>query len=323
MHLSRCRTLFITLTFLCTFCGIARAQTQTNANELTFIYIHGFGGEKSNPRFCENLNSFLDEHNLTNRVVNIEWDSVKIAPLKAGASWHESETRADALGLHFRTNVMDRYEARQEPYVLIGFSIGTRVLLGALNTSNAVPTMLRGVYFLGAAMTRDTTIDQTRLPAGMRITNYHSPTWDIVHQTAFKFMNTEEAGGRVGFNDSAVFNNFSVSSTHMHKEVGMPLDYSQLATAIAYLALDNEDVRLPGGTRFNIRTRVGDGALWWNKVHSLPGPSGASNDVFTIEQHAIKAGYFRALHTTPDGRRRRVARGKNMHAILERIRQTN
>ena len=88
---------------------------------MTFIYIHGFGGEKSNPRFCENLNSFLDEHNLTNRVVNIEWHSVKIAPLKAGASWLEAETRADALALDVRTNVMDRYESRQQPYVLIGF----------------------------------------------------------------------------------------------------------------------------------------------------------------------------------------------------------
>ncbi len=141
---------------------------------------------------------------------------------------------------------------------------------GAQDAGTTDLTILRGVYFLGSAVTRDTTINRKHLPADLRITNYHSPRWDIVHHTAFSFMNREDAGGSVGFAHDTLFENLQVSSTHMHKEVGVPLDYSQLAIGIGYRALDDVGVRLHCRTRFNLKTSVGQGDLWWNRIMQRP-----------------------------------------------------
>jgi hypothetical protein len=200
--------------------------------------------------------------------------------------------------------------------VLVGFSIGTRVILGALERAGGNVRMLRGVYFLGSALTRDTTLTRDCLPRGMKIVNYHSPLRDRVNRISFTFMNELPAGGQAGFDDTDVFDNYRVSCAHAHKGVGIHADYSQLAPAIGYIALFREGVLVGGEVAHNLTTPVGTGKIWWNKVLRVRGVIDGIEQELEIEQHNLVADYFRALAVGPDGARRRVARGANMHALL-------
>jgi len=288
-------------------------------DKLVFVYLHGFGGVKENPRFCVNLREFLAKAPCNCEVRNYEWDSVDIRIMKAGASWLAAEKKADAEAERFKRRVIDKLEREATPYVLVGFSIGSRVILRAVEESRGTLRMLRGVYFLGAAMTRDTTLDKGCLPRGMKVINYHSPARDSVHRIAFNFMEEIPAGGRVGFDDNEVFDNYAVSCTHAYKGVGPHIDYSQLAYAIGYVALLKERIFVPGDTAYNIAAPVGEGDVWWNKILRMDGTIKGQPCTLEIEQLNLNLDYFRAIAVSSDGARRRVARGNNLHAILDAL----
>ena len=294
----------------------AATVDDAQSTDLVFIYIHGFGGEKSNPQFCINMQEFLTETKTAARVENYTWDSVEIEVLRGGANWRESEQRADDESLRFAAAVIDPCELAQTPYVLVGFSIGSRVVLGALAARKGQLNHLQGVYFLGSAMARDTTLSEGVLPAGMKIINYHSPLRDKVHRTAFRFMNDLPAGGEVGFDCTTTFENYAVSCTHTHKGAGVHIDYSQLAVPIAYIELFKRGALLPGLLRFNLTRRVRDGDVWWNTVLRVSAVRDGRQVPVVIEQHNMNAGYFRAVMVQEDGTRTRIARGHNLHTIL-------
>jgi hypothetical protein len=132
-------------------------------------------------------------------------------------------------------------------------------------------------------------------------------------------MNRVAAGGLRGFEDADIFENYAVSCTHTHKGIGVHIDYSQLAVAIAYMSLYKEGLVLDGRSGINIATPVGDGDLWWNKVWRVPCHIDGTLQTVKIEQNNMVAEYFRALLIEPDGGRKRIARGSNMHAVLKEI----
>ena len=298
----------------------AAKPAQPNNKALTFVYIHGFGGEKQSPQFCRNMREFLNRADDESRVVNYPWNSVKVDPLRAGASWESSQKRADQEAPRFRKDIIDHLESRHSPYVLVGFSVGSRVILRALEDIDYPLKNLAGIYFLGSAMTRDTTLgESTALPEGMKIINYHSPLRDTVHSVAFNFMSEVPAGGQVGFDDIAVFDNYRVSCAHAHKGVGVHIDYSGLAGAIASVELYKRGVRIPGTTKFNVITRVGEGSMWWNQILNVRVVLDKGPAIIEVEQHNMRHGYFRALRISENGKRTRIARGGNLHAILEEL----
>lgn len=290
-------------------------------DSLVFVYVHGFGGAKQSPEFCENLNEFLAEKQVASEVINYEWDSVKVDVLQAGASWIKAQENADAEAAKFRREVIEELEREGRPYVLVGFSVGSRVVLKSLDATEKELKGLRGVYFLGSAMTKDTTLaNRVALPEGMKITNYHSPLRDIVHRVSFNFMSESPGGGQVGFDDDQVFENYAVSCAHAHKGFGIATDYSGLAEAIAYLELHEYGITIPGRTKPNWETAVMEGDVWWNKIRttSVPGADGSTSEV-ELEQNTMRPGYYRALRVGEDGKRSRIARGENLHAILKEL----
>ena len=292
-------------------------KVEENDDALTFVYIHGFGGLRENPKFCRNLREFLAGKGTGSKVINYEWDSVAVDPLKPAASWLKSQQRADAEAAKFKAEIIDKQEAAGSRYVLVGFSVGSRVILRALEQCDARLEGLAGVYFLGSAITKDTTLaKRVALPEGMKITNYHSPLRDKVHAMAFKMMSDTPAGGQDGFDDQEVFENLPVSCTHAHKGVGVTIDYSGLAEAIGAIELFQNGTRIPGDTSFNIKSPVGGGDVWWNKVMRVQVDNDDGSATFEIEQHNARPGYYRALRVGEGGQRTRVARGGSLHAIL-------
>jgi predicted esterase len=289
-------------------------------DNLTFVYIHGFGGLKENPKFCENMREFLDETGGNSKVVNYEWDSVDLDLKRAGEGWQRAQRNADREAPRFKREIIDKLERSGEPYVLVGFSVGSRVVLRVLESIDQPLTGLQGVYFLGSAMTKDTTLKQrTALPNGMKIINYHSPNRDVVHKVAFNFMSANPAGGQVGFDDDAVFDNYPVSCSHAHKG-GLATDYSGLAEAIGYLELWDRGVVVPGTTKLNLETSVMEGEIWWNKLRRIRVNDDDGRPVLVeLEQHNTRPGYYRALRIAEDGTRSRIARGENLHAIMKAL----
>ena len=290
-------------------------------DSLVFVYVHGFGGVKESPEFCDNLREFLVAEEVESEVINYEWDSVKVDVLHAGASWIKSQESADAEALKFKREVIDKLEREGRPYVLVGFSVGSRVVLKALEATESKLEGLRGVYFLGSAMAKDTPLkNRAAMPKGMRITNYHSPLRDIVHRVSFNFMSETPGGGQVGFDDEKIFENYVVSCSHAHKGIGISTDYSGLAEAIAFLELYEHGVMIPGRTKLNWETSVMEGDVWWNKIRTVSVPSSEGDSVTVeLEQHTTRPGYYRALRIGADGKRTRVARGENLHAILKEL----
>ncbi|MCK5850931.1 MAG: DUF726 domain-containing protein [Kiritimatiellae bacterium] len=287
--------------------------------KLVFVYLHGFGGEKKKAQFYLNMKEFLETVPYNCEAQNYLWDSVKIKITKAGASWKEAERNADAEAAKLKSSVIDKFEKEKIPYVLIGFSVGSRVILRALEETGGNLKMLRGVYFLGSAMTKNTTIKKTCLPSGMKIINYHSPSRDTVHQLAFNFMEEIQAGGRVGFDDKNVFDNYAVSCAHAHKGIGPHIDYSQLAYAIGYVALLKERIFIPGKTDYNIATPVAKGNVWWNKILRMDYTIKGKPCTLQIEQYNLNLSYFRAISISANGKRKRLARGNNIHAIIDNL----
>ena len=290
----------------------AEAQN-TQRVELAFNYIHGFGGDKQDPAFCQNMREYIETTHTPCRTENYPWDSVKVQPIKPGASWIESQQRATHEASRYRTRVIERYEREQIPYVLVGFSIGSRVILDALAQTTNQLQYIEGVYFLGSAMTNDASISSSPLPTGMRITNYHSPNRDKVHSMAFTFMSDSEAGGRTGFSDTNLFHNLPVCCTHAHKGVGVHIDYSQLAQPIAEISLSKRGITTPGTVRYNSTQSIDDKNSWWNTVLLKEMPYGES---ITIEQSNLNSNYYRAIRITEGGKRERVARGYGLQAVL-------
>ena len=290
-------------------------------DNLTFVYLHGYGGLKENPKFCGNMREFLDGAGSKAKVVNYEWDSVDLDLLKAGEGWLRAQENADKEAPRFKREVLDELERSGKPYVLVGFSVGSRVVLRALESTKDPLKGLKGVYFLGSAMNKETTLQQrAALPQGMKITNYHSPNRDMVHQLAFNFMSATPAGGQVGFDDDEVFENYTVACAHAHKGVGLTIDYSGLAEAIGYLELWDQGVVVPGKTKINLETPVMEGGHWWNKLRRVQvGDGNGGKMLVDLEQHNTRPGYYRALRVKQDGKRSRVARGENLHAIMREL----
>ncbi len=68
-------------------------------------------------------------------VINYEWDSVRVDVLQAGASWIKAQEMADAEAPRFKREVIDRLERQGQSYVLVGFSVGSRVVLRVAGTA--------------------------------------------------------------------------------------------------------------------------------------------------------------------------------------------
>ena len=55
-------------------------------------------------------------------------------PLQAGASWIKAQKNADAEVPKFKREVIDKLERGGRPYVIVAFSVGSRVVLGSLES---------------------------------------------------------------------------------------------------------------------------------------------------------------------------------------------
>jgi hypothetical protein len=173
-----------------------------------------------------------------------------------------------------------------------------------------------GVYFLGAALPHDYKLEARRLPPGMKIASYSSSFFDGILKVFFYNAEGTQAAGRVGFSDTAHFENHRTVCTHVHKFGPLQRDYSCLAPAIGALALAREGILIKDPpARPNLEAEVAAGSINWNDIARFD----AARPAPILIQQNVNTHLYRAVALAPDGRRVRKAWGANLHAILRKL----
>ena len=297
------------------------------------VYVHGFGGKNDNPPFVAKTNSFLakkftrDKMPLTVRTHS--WDSVGLAWWECERSlcqkWTEAKNRAEVEGSVLWEREIADLEHRQQPYILIGFSLGAYVVLQALAHCERRLQHLQAVILLGAAVPRSYRPNPSLLPERFQILNYHSPVCDHVLKDGFRRVESESAGGELGFGDPSTFQDRRVGCTHVHKKGGLGVlhfDYSQLAVPLAYLCLWKQGVMLNEGEP---RKHWGwwpmtKWELWWNEIYYFEQAEIGGESGPVLIQHNKWVGHFRAGTRSPTGGGwRPFLYTRNLHSILKAI----
>jgi predicted esterase len=99
--------------------------------ELVFIYVHGFGEVKKSFAFEAKMNGYLKPLGLRAAATTFRWSDEKLDLTRVVYQWGEAKRRADAAANELGAE-LDRLEKAKTRYVLVGYSLGCRVVAGAL-----------------------------------------------------------------------------------------------------------------------------------------------------------------------------------------------
>jgi len=230
------KALFMLLFTLFNYAFINEVQADER-KEMKFIYVNGFGERRFPPAFEKKMKKFVKPLNGYFEVKTFQWGSLKLDLTKVVHQWNEAKKNADRDAQKFAREVIEKCEKEETPYVLIGYSLGTRVIAEALQYPQNELKYLRGIYFLGSALPKDYKLETKILPEDFKIINYYSDYLDYMLKLSFYNAEGIKAGGEVGFDDKKCFLNLRTVSTHVYKGGPFQRDYSNLAEAIGYLSL--------------------------------------------------------------------------------------
>ncbi|MCZ6818104.1 MAG: hypothetical protein O7G31_01250 [Calditrichaeota bacterium] len=283
-------------------------------NELVFVYVHGFGEADKTTTFESNVNAFFKPLKVNAHVFTYRWDWLDIDPRRIVRQWQESKKKAQQAAQPFMENIILQLEAKKIPYVIVAYSLGTRVVGDSLRFAKAPLQHLRGIYFLGSALSHTYTLDTKFLPQDMKVVNYHSSHLDTVLKVSFYNAEGVKAGGEIGFKDTEGFENYRTGCTHIHKSGPIQRDYSSLASMIASLTFHKEKMFIPGkAPEWNIEMPVGSGVLHWNDVILFQNPQ-----TLLIQQNA-NTKHYRAITINAEDKRTRKAWGIDLHPLLKEL----
>lgn len=282
--------------------------------DLVFIYVHGFGEARDTLAFTQKMSAFLKPLGLKAAAVTYRWDRTRINPARVVFQWTQAKAKTDeaARNLIEELRTLDAAGVRT---VLVGYSLGSRVVAGALRQGGGQLRHLSGVAFLGSALPHDFQIEDGDLPAGLKIQNYFSGTFDLALKLYFPNAEGTAAAGAVGFDDTRHVENHRTVCTHVHKGGPIQRDYANLAPAIGYLALLREKMFVAGsGPMVNLAWRVGAGSVHWNDIARF-----AAQPRPILIQQNVNTGLYRAVALGEEGKRTRKAWGANPHEILKKL----
>ncbi len=297
--------------FLFLFLGSFSLFAEEN---ITFVYVHGFGEKRFPPAFETKLKEFLEPHTFKTTVTTYRWESFEIDFSQVAHQWTEAKKNADLEAKNFAKNVLGKMEKEENPYYIIAYSLGTRVVSEAIKAVGAKLSHVKGIYYLGSALPNTYVVDGTHLPDGMKVINYYSEYFDDALKIAFFNAEGIKAGGETGFTDTTHIQNFRTSCTHVYKGGIAQRDYSDLAEPIGYLALFNLN-RFIGSntTNINLKMPVWQGKMHWNDVMILE-----KNSKQILFQHNVNSNHYRAVLLSKD-KRKRIGWNSNLHTLLHQL----
>ncbi len=282
--------------------------------DLVYIYIHGFLEHGATTDFEDEMRDFVRDWDNDLQVKTYRWDNEKLDPEKVVAQWTEAKEKVQAKAPDFLREVIQKYETEQTPYVLIGYSLGTRLVATALKQNSEPMEYLKGIYFLGSALPADYSFEGISLPEGLRIQSYYSDKFDTVLKQIYYLAEGERAGGEIGFADTRILDNFRTACHHVHLGGPVKRDYSTLASAIGWMTLRNQGITRAASKKsvFQLEVPVGSGEIHWNEITQF------RDQKILIEQNS-NADFFRGVRIAPDGKRTSLGVSRNLHRLLDEL----
>ena len=289
------------------------------SKDLVFIYVHGFAEYRKIEPFKEKMQEFLEEYPTLNYdVMTYRWEKNRLNLLKPIEQWEKSKVNGDHRSSHFMDSIIVKLEEKKVPYVIVGYSVGTRLVTKALESGKNKLKYLRGIYYLAPALPKDIKPKINILPERMKIVSYYSKFFDAALKISFRFQESIAAGGEVSFEDTTTFINYRTVCTHVHKGGPIQRDYSNMAPAIAMLTLFKENIFIEGEPlKYNLDMLVMDGEIQWNDIIEFD-----TNYKILIQQN-VNTYHYRAVEIAENGLRTRRAWGSDLHMILKGLRLFN
>lgn len=287
--------------------------------DMVFIYVHGFAEYRKIEPFKEKMQKFLKEYPTLNYdVMTYRWEKNRLDLLRPIEQWEASKKNGENKSKHFMDSIIVKLEEKKIPYVIVGYSVGTRLVTKALESGKNKLKYLRGIYYLASALPKDIKPKINILPKGMKIISYYSKFFDAALKISFRYQEDIAAGGEVSFEDTSTFKNYRTVCTHVHKGGPIQRDYSNMAPAIAMLTLFNENIFIEGKPlKYNLDMLVMDGEVQWNDIIEFD-----TNYKILIQQN-VNTYHYRAVEIAENGLRTRRAWGKDLHEILKGLRLFN
>ena len=287
--------------------------------DMVFIYVHGFAEYKKIEPLKKKMQKFLAEYpELNYDVMTYRWEKNRLNLLKPIEQWENSKKVADSSVVHFQNNIISKLEEKKVPYVIVGYSLGTRLVTKALESGKNELKYLKDIYYLASALPKNIKPKINILPKGMKIISYYSKFFDEVLKISFRFQENIAAGGEVSFEDTTLFRNYRTVCTHVHKGGPIQRDYSNMAPAIAMLTLFKENIFIEGEPlKYNLDMLVMDGEVQWNDIIEFD-----TNYKILIQQN-VNTYHYRAVEIDSNGFRTRRAWGSDLHMILKGLRLFN
>lgn len=303
--------------FLLLLFAAVDARSQTDAKHakpvkpLTFVYVHGFIENEKVPSFQQALDKFISKWSLSANTQTYRWEQKRIKPTMIVAQWNQSKTAVMNKVPDFTETIIKTFEAEERPYVLVGYSLGTRLIAGALSDYDQPLKSLQGVYFLGSALPHDYDFGKIDLPNQMKIRSYYSEKFDSVLKFSFYHAEGIRAGGEVGFPDSLV-ENYRTACNHISFKTPIQRDYSSLAPAIVWQTYAQQNLLISTSKEVKkgkVTMPAGSGELHWNEILK-------SGDIL-VEKNT-NAEIYRAIRIS-DKHRKTIGWSRNMHDLMIKV----
>lgn len=299
--------------FVLTAFGLS-AENQTDS-KVEFVYVHGFGEWRFPPAFEKKSKEYLDNNKLPANISTYRWDSKKLNPFIVLKQWGEAKVNADNEAKVFAEKVLQKNEESGTKYVIVAYSLGTRVVTKSFEHYNKPLKNLVGIYFLGAALDNDFKVKNGILPAGMKIVNYYSSVLDGALTISYSITEGKDPGGETGFKDEEMFTNYRTVCTHVYKGGPIQRDYSNLHEAIIDMTFFKEKLkRKAEEPNFNFEMAVWDGKLHWNDLLTVP-----VGKCCYLFQHNVNTNHYRAVWIDEKGKRCRKGWSGDLYALLQRF----
>lgn len=301
------------------------ALSRPEIEDIAVLYVYGFTDDSGTVN-SERLHSFNDyyvrnlDHYNKEIVITFDdyvWDSeeVRLFGIKLAGhwkvlqysqskeSWELAKENALREGKKLYLSKIKKFEKRGQPYYIIGYSLGTQVVLEALNHARGELKMLRGVFLLGSAMPFDYQANSGALKKGQPILNYYSGK-DGTLGRFYKSAEEIEAGGYAGFKDTKAFLNLETFYDHD--------EYNEHIYPVCNLILYLEDaISLVGEYR---RCRAGETASeGWHSLYAFPSGKGEEKDLYL----QYKNDRYRAVDI--HDKSLCLAESDNLHLLLKNL----
>ncbi len=212
-----------------------------NYDTTTIIFVSGFNASRIGREFTPKLQKWFKQiPDFHVRIKNHGWKSREIRrgsylidAIKVPGKWEKANKTAlkEARRLSRR---IKSYEKKGKSYYLIGYSLGTKVILESLNKQKKRLKSLKGIYFLGTALPENSRLRNPRiLPKNLKILNFYSPKYDSVLKSLTQTMIAGIKGFKI-----PLFQNLKTDASHSPRDD--ECNFFNLANSIGYFIAYNE-----------------------------------------------------------------------------------